>query len=183
MKKLIFAAIALSSLVYAQSATSWTSDVKVVTLEANKTVSVTGKFEDGKPMEDLRWASTSSMACFPATQNANFRGNHVFFATRIPTRGELRIKLIPKDTNQKTSIYAYTIGTTNFRQPPAIQSATTCEAEHTWDRPKKDKTQDHTRPLPAPLVSMGNPYNVFVGVSGTADVKAGEFTLEFEWKQ
>jgi hypothetical protein len=64
-----------------------------------------------------------------------------------------------------------------------ISSAVSCEAEHTWDRPKAGKTQDHTRPLPAPLVSLGNPYNVFVGVSGMTDVKAGEFTLEFEFKQ
>ena len=181
MKKMMIAGVALCGVAFAQS--SWTTEVKIVTLEANKVVSVGGKFEDGKPMEDLRWAANSSMACFPATQNVHFRGNHVFFATRIPGRGVLNIKLIPKDTNQKTSIYAYSIGTTNFRQPPTVQSAVTCEAEYTWDRPKKDKTQDHTRPIPAPLVSMGNPYNVFVGVSGMADVKAGEFTVEFDWKQ
>jgi hypothetical protein len=169
----------LLGLVSAQSA--WPANVTVFEVKKGTTVTVTGDLAKGTVMADLAWASTSSMACFPATQNAKFRGNHVFFATQLPPRSEMTIKIIPKDPTLDLSGYAYTVGTTNFRTPPQIQQAVSCEAEHKWDRPKSGKTQDHTRDVPK-LTAIQNPYNVFIGVSGPKESMAGEFSIEVTLK-
>jgi hypothetical protein len=179
MKIGIALAVATSFLA-SQALAEWPANVKVVTAEKGKTVTASGKLEDGAPIEDLSWAANSAMACFPATQNSKFRGNHVFFATQLPPKSFLTVKVIPKDVNADLSIWGYQVGPSNFRMPPKIESAVACEAEHKWDRPKKGKTQDHTRTIE--FNSIKNPYQVLIGVSGPEAAKAGEFTLEITLK-
>ena len=183
MKKhfaLLVVAVAATSLLAAQARAEFPANVKVVKAEKGKTVSVGGKLEEGAPIEDLSWAATSSMACWPATQNTKFRGNHVLFATQLPPNSVLSIKVVPKDPAADLSLWGYQVGPDNFRLPPKIESAVACEAEHKWDRPKKGRTQDHTRTIE--FNSIKNPYQVVIGVAGPKDVKAGEFTLEITLK-
>ena len=71
--------------------------VQTVKVQANGTVSYEGNLSEGQSLSDLRWAANSSVACFPATQNQKFTGNHVFYSTTIPKRSEMFIKVIPKD--------------------------------------------------------------------------------------
>jgi hypothetical protein len=56
-----------------------------------------------------------------------------------------------------------------------------CEAEQKWDRPKRGKTQDHTRVLPR-VTAIGNPYTVIIGVTSPKEVTAGDFELKVEIK-
>ena len=152
------------------------SSVTPIKSEKGKTTSATGKLESGAPMTDLSWAAKSSMACFPATQNERFRGNHVLFSTEIPPRSKMDIRVTPKDPKQDVSIWAYMVGKTNFSLPPAVASCVSCEAEYKWDRPKKGKTQDHTRSVH--LEATTNGYNVVIGVSGPKEATAGDFTVD-----
>jgi hypothetical protein len=161
-------------------ATGWPANVTPVSAAKGQTVAVTGRLESGAPMADLSWASNSSMACFPATQNDKFRGNHVFFSASLPPRSEMYITVTPKDPTKDVSIYAYMVGTNNYSLAPNIASAVTCEAEYKWDRPKRGRTQDSTRTVR--LNATTNPYNVLIGVSGPAGSTAGEFTLSIETK-
>ncbi len=156
----------------------WPEGVAAVQVEKGKTVEVKGNLETGKLIEDLTFASKSSVACFPATQNEKFRGNHVFFSTQIPPQSIMKITVIPDDTSADMSLYAYEIGTNNFTLPPDLAQCVTCEAEHKWDRPKKGKTQDHTRTVS--VNAIRNPYNVVIGVAGPTGVTAGAFTLKIE---
>jgi hypothetical protein len=159
----------------------WSDSVTWIEAEANKTVAITDSFDKGLDMPDLSWASTSTMACFPATQNAKFRGKHVFFAATLPPRSIMNIRVKPADDNADLSLYAYQIGTTRYDLPPKISSAVSCEADHKWDYPKKDKPpQGSSREVM--LNATTNPYNVLIGVSGPAGV-SGDFTLEVELKQ
>lgn len=152
----------------------WPKNVTAVKLEKGKTVTVQGKLESGAPV-DLGFAAKSSVACFPATQNEKFRGPHVFFGTQLPPRSIVELTVTPADPSQDLSIYAYEIGTNAHTLPPDLSSCVSCEAEHKWDRPKRGKTQDHTRTVK--LNAIGNPYNVVIGVSGTAAATKGAFTL------
>lgn len=68
----------------------WPKGVSVVKIEKGKTVSVEGELEAGSAIADLGFASKSSVACFPATQNEKFRGHRVFFATELPPHLELQ---------------------------------------------------------------------------------------------
>jgi hypothetical protein len=158
------------------TAQGFPSNVTAIKSEKGKTVSASGKLESGAPMADLSWAAKSSVACFPATQNERFRGNHVLFSTEIPPRSKMDIKVTPKDPTKDVSIWAYQIGKTNYSLPPALASAVSCEAEYKWDRPKKGKTQDHTRAVH--LEATTNGYNVVIGVSGPKEATAGDFTVD-----
>jgi hypothetical protein len=153
--------------------------VKVIQLSPNGTVSANGNISEGEIISDLSWASRSSVACFPATQNSKFRGKHQLFAFELPSYSEVTIKLIPENSNENMSLYAYQIGKTNYPLPPNLSSCVSCEASHKWDRPKRGKTQDHTRSVK--LNAIRNSYNVVVGVTGSVNVK-GKFRLEIYLK-
>lgn len=155
------------------------ASVTAVAVQKGQSVTVKGRLESGAVMQDLSWASNSSVACFPATQNERFRGNHVLYSAQLPPQSVMTITVIPKDPKADMSIYAYQVGTTNFTLPPQLASCVACEAEHKWDRPKKGRTQDHTRSVT--LNSLRNPYNIVIGVSGPAGAK-GEFDLKVDIK-
>lgn len=144
----------------------------------NATVTVNGDLSKGEVISDLSWASKSSTACWPATQNNNFTGNHVLFHTTLPPKAKMWIKVIPDNPASNMSIYAYTSGTNSFIIPPALATCVSCEAEHKWDRPKAGKTQDHTREVY--LNAINTPYNVVIGVAGAEGLNAGTFKLEIK---
>jgi hypothetical protein len=63
--------------------------------------------------------------------------------------------------------------------PPDDRERVSCEAEQKWDRPKRGKTQDHTRVLPR-VTAIGNPYTVIIGVTSPKEVTAGDFELKVD---
>lgn len=164
----------------AQTQKAFPEYVMLVKSESNKTVTVEGKLEDGRLIEDLSWAWNSSNACFVGTQAAKFGGNHVFFATTIPTRSIMTVRVIPEDKNANFSLYAYSIGTSYFYVVPDLPRCVTCEADYKWDRPWKGKTQDHTRWVE--LNAIGDPFNVVIGVTASTGVTSGKFKLEISVK-
>lgn len=146
--------------------------------EKGKTVAYAGDLADGTPIRDLSWASNSSVACFPATQNSKFNGNHIFFVTEIPPYSKMSITVIPDDKNANMSIYAYQDGTTSKAFPPELPRCVTCEAEHKWDYPKSGKTQDHTRTVH--LNAIRNPYRVVIGIAGAEGLAKGKFKVQIK---
>ena len=151
------------------------SNIEVI---PNSTVSYQGDLANGEKITDLTWAANSSVACFPATKNQKFSGNHVFYTTTIPKRSEMFIKVIPKNKKQNFSVYAYLVGETNEQLPPNLNSCVTCEADYTWDYKRRGKTQDHTRQVR--LNAINNPYKVVIGVVGGDGATSGEYTLEIK---
>ncbi len=178
MKKAIYllAIMLVSSFSYAQ----FPSSVKRINAQPNKTTTVIGNLAFGKVISNLRWASYSSNACFPATQNKKFNGNHVLYSVDLPPYSEMFITLIPTDRNANMSIYAYSIGKTNYSIPPALASCISCEAEHKWDYKKRGKTQDHTRTVRLNATKYG--YNVVIGAVGANGLKKGAFKIKIELK-
>ncbi len=142
----------------------------------NKVSTVKGNLKDGVIIHDLSWASTSSNACFPGTQNQKFRGNHVFYSATLPDNSEMEVTLIPDDKNADFSLYAYQVGTNNNNLPPNLPNCISCEADFKWDRPKAGKKQDHTR-IVSNLTSIGNSYKIIIGVVGANGLTTGSYTL------
>lgn len=157
------------------------AQVKSVTLEANKTFEVKGNLADGDIITDLSWASLSSTACFPATQNSKFKAKHVLYHTALPRRSILNVKLIPDNPEGPAmSLYAYQIGTDDYDVVPALSTAVTCEADYINDRPVRGKVEDGTRSVRVNATT--NPYTVVYGVSGVEGATGG-YTLRFELEQ
>ncbi len=140
-----------------------------------------GDLSEGDLMDDLSWAWNSSVACFPATQKHKFTGNHLFYTLDLPKYSEMEITVIPKDPNADFSLYAYEIGLNSNRMVPKLSGCIRCEAAYKWDRPHRNKTQDHTRVV-SNLVAINRPYQVIIGVAGADGLTNGEFTLQVDIK-
>lgn len=149
--------------------------------EKGKVMTYIGDLKEGVPIIDLSWASKSSMACFPGTQNSKFRGNHIIFVTEQPTYTEMEITVIPDDPSQNLSLWAYQVAPNNNSYPPDISSCVECEADFKWDYAKVGKTQDHTRKVV--LTSLYNPYKVVIGVAGADDSNNGKFKIKISLKE
>jgi len=154
--------------------------VHSIDVTPNEITSVSGNLIDGVFLPDLSWASRSSTACFPATQNSKFTGKHILYGFKIPEYSEVFITVIPKDKNANFSIYGYQVGVNRYPVVPNLNRCVSCEAEHKWDYKKRGKTQDHTRTIR--FNSTTNPYNIFIGVTGADRLAEGEFTLEIKLK-
>jgi hypothetical protein len=153
--------------------------VKLFTVQTakNKLTTVKGDIKDGVIINDLSWAWKSSVACFPETQASKFRGKHVLYVTELPSQSIMDITVIPDDTKADFSLYAYQIGVNNNSIVPNLSSCVSCEADHKWDRPKVNKTQDHTRSV-GDLTSIGNSYKIVIGVVGPKGLNTGGYTLK-----
>ena len=149
--------------------------------EPNMTSTVNGSLKDGKKLASLAWASSSSNACFPATQNAKFTGNHVLFSTDQPPHSIMTVTVTPKTAGVNLSIYGYQIGAGQTILPEALQRCVTCEAEHKWDYPKRGKVQTDARSIS--FSAIGNGYSVIIGVAGADGLTEADFTVAVTLKQ
>lgn len=173
---LIAAILAFNVPANAQKTTSWSNNVTVITSAPNQTVSVDGDLAGGKIMEDLSWASSSSNACFPATQNLKYRGNHVLYATTMPPRSIMKIVVTPEDESANMSLYGYRIGNSDFSLVPDLPRSITCESNEKWDRPWKNKVQTHERKIEFQNPGQ-NTYNIVIGVSAPKGVTTGKYKV------
>ena len=146
----------------------------------NESKTYSGKLEDGVMIQDLNWASFSSMACFPATQNSKFNGNHLLYITEMKAKSEIEILIEPKDPSKNLSLYAMQVGLNETAMVPDIKSCVSCEVAHKWDYPKRGQSQDHTRSVK--LVATNNPYKVIIGVAGADGLKDGDFLIQISTK-
>ena len=151
-----------------------------VEMESHTEVTVKGNLSEGAPMEDLSWAWNSSNACFPATQSQKFTGNHVLYATDLPSYSNMEVTVIPDDKRANFSVYAYEVGQiSEGNTVPNLPSCVRCEVDHKWDRRYAGKTQDHTRTAKN-LVAIRNPYQVLIGVVGANGLAEGGYTLKIK---
>jgi hypothetical protein len=157
-----------------QALAGWSTSVTTITPQAGATTSVEGNLSSGKTMA-LDWAAKSSVACFPATENANFSGNHVLYGTQIPKDSTLKITAVPKSPSVDVSLYAYEVGSTKYSIPPNLGSVTSCEASYDA---KNDSNPGATETVT--LTATTNPYNVVIGVAGPQGVTSGAYTLKVE---
>ena len=178
MKKSIYLLI-LTSLFPLLSFAQWPFNVTVVASKPTDSVIISGDLASGALIEDLSWAANSSNACFPATQNLKFRGNHVLFATSIPPRSILTISVTPVDTNGDLSIYGYMMGNKEYRVVPDLPGCITCEADHKWDRPWRGKVQTSERKIEFQNPTQ-NTYNIVIWIAAPKDVTTGQFNMKIK---
>jgi hypothetical protein len=147
---------------------SWPSSVQVI----NQTQgTITGDLSEGSCV-NLAWASDSATACFPATMDEYYQGNHVFYALERPLQpGTIATVTVTPSEAEDISVYGYLIGSTSFYVPPYVPGTVSCEYAN----------GDGT----ARVITFNNPqtnsgdYNLFFGVAGTAtDGTTGGYTVD-----
>jgi hypothetical protein len=140
---------------------------------------IKGDLNQGIKLEDLSWAWSSSIACFPGTQSSKFTGNHVLYSFDIPSHTEVEIQVIPENPKDNFSLYAYMIGAGNKSLVPQLRSCIRCESDYKWDRPVRGKVQDHRRVV-RNILALKNPYTVIIGVVGAEGLQEGAYTLQIK---
>lgn len=154
--------------------------VSFIKSEKRKSVIVSGNLKSGNILDDLEWAETSSMACWPGIRNIEFEGNQVYYWTDLPKKSTLVITVKPKDPKKRINLFAFS-GFDPKYIPPNVHGAVSCEASHPSWIGQPDFTKP-SEPQSVELRAVGNPYRVFIGVSGAKDVLDGEFELTVEVK-
>jgi hypothetical protein len=163
------------------SLAQWPAEVTVVPSKGNDSVTVTGDLSSGKIIPDLTWASNSANACFVATQNTKYRGNHVFYATTIPPHSIMNISVKPTDESGDLSIYAYMTGMDSHYLVPDLPQCITCEADYKWDGKWKNRVQTSERNMEFNNPT-GNTYNILIGVSAPKGITSGAFQVKIRVK-
>ena len=155
-----------------QTHSSWPSNVEQLSVGAAGlgSLDVAGDLAAGACM-NLAFASNSSVACFPATQDASFQGNQVFYAFVMPPASEATISLT--SANATANLYGYMNGDDTYMVPPHVPSTITCEASIP---PVTDVASD--------TIYFQNtadvPRNILLAVSGENGAVTGEFDLNVD---
>ena len=155
--------------------------VNAVVIKPGLTSNVAGNLSEGSKLGDLSFAWNSSIACFPATQAAKFTGNHVFYTVDMPPRSIVTVTVEPVRSGTNLSIYGYQIASGKHTLPDSLSSAVTCEAEHKWDYPKKDRVQTDARSIT--FNSTTNAYTLMLAVAGPNGATSGDYRLKISLKQ
>ncbi|MEQ1605074.1 MAG: hypothetical protein ABL999_09410 [Pyrinomonadaceae bacterium] len=155
--------------------------VNSVVIKPGLTSNVAGNLNEGSKLPDLSFAWNSSIACFPATQQAKFTGNHVFYTVDMPSRSIITVSVEPTKKGTDLSIYGYQIGSGKHTLPDSLGSVVTCEAEHKWDYPKKGRIQTDARSIT--FNSTTNAYSLMLAVAGPNGATSGDYRLKISLKQ
>ncbi len=159
----------------------WADDVATLSIDGETGEgSVTGNLGEGR-CTNLDFAADSAVACFPATRNDLFEGNHVWFALDepMPANSVLTVTLQP-DADVDLNLYGLQLGATTYVLPPAVPGAVACEASY-GPLYVPGVVGDAANPGEPESVRFynptSNPYNVLLGVAGPAGVTSGGFEL------
>jgi len=142
----------------------------------NAKATLAGSLNKGVKIQDLSWAWNSSNACFPATQQKSFNGNHVLYETQIPPHAIMEITLTPKNRNAKMSLYGYQIGTNSNYIVPNLPSCVSCEA----DNNQMGRATNNSRTIT--FNAIKNPYKIIFAVVGEDGLTTGDYTIEVNLK-
>ena len=148
---------------------------RAVSLTNGKTVTVSGNLFQGSTV-DLKWATSSQVACFPANLNDHYDGRHMLFTTDLPPESVLEIEAIPTKSDVDISLYAYTMGTTNSYLPPNVPTTVSCESSQGTN--KRSERYNPGGSEKVTLNAIRNPYKVVIGVAGAQKLDKGAFQLK-----
>ncbi|MES0490420.1 MAG: hypothetical protein ABUK01_10535 [Leptospirales bacterium] len=152
--------------------TSLSRNIPVVdiSLDSKGRAIIKGDLSDGGQIP-LEWAESSQVACFPATQFENFRGNHLFYRVQLPKYSNLKVSLKSPDN---VNLYALRLGTSDITTiPPNVPSAS-CDASYLYG----NKAPDFTRSIE--MIALRNPYSILIGVAGASDITKTKFELSVD---
>lgn len=133
---------------------------------------LTGDLSTGVDM-DLSFADDVEYTCFPATENPNFNGKHVFFTVE---GAEMLTIAVDPDAGVDTSVYAMGYNGDVPATPDERQPATNCEAGY-------DEGDDsNPGQVDATVLFLSDPaWGVLIGVAGANGASSGAFELKI-WR-
>jgi len=143
-----------------------------IVLQSESSQIVSGDLSDGMILNTLDWAWSSNIACFVTPAQDWYKGNHVFYQIDLPTQSIITINLIPDDSSQSMSLYAFTKAAGSTLLPTEISSCVSCEADPNANFGSVIESRS------IELNATTNPYSVMIGVAGAENGISGSFKLE-----
>jgi len=152
-------------------------NVTVHELTVNQVLSLEADLSEGQTIP-LAWASSSQVACFPATRFNEYKGNHVFYRVDLPAQSQITITVDPKN-NKRINLYALRMGVDDRMTPPEIQVVGSCEASYPIYAGTPNY-QERAKAQSVEFMSIRNPYSILIGVAGAENVLSGAYDLNIE---
>lgn len=156
------------------------SFVPYITTEKGRKTIVEGNLQTGKIIEDLSWATSSQIACWPSIRDVEFQGNHVGYWFDLPANSIVTITVTPKHSTSRINIYGYTSFDLQ-RVPPNITYVQSCEASHpTWIG--EPNLQEPAKPQSIQLNTVTRHTTVYFAVAGAKNILSGDYTITIDIK-
>ncbi len=152
-------------------------DLKVHDLVVDQVLNLDADLSEGQTIP-LTWASSSQVACFPATRFNEFKGNHVFYRVDLPAQSQMTITVKPNN-NKRINLYAMRMGVEDRMTPPDIQVVGACEASYPIYAGTPNY-QTRAKAQSVEFMSIRNPYSILIGVAGAENVLSGSYDLNIE---
>lgn len=145
-----------------------------------QTTKVSGNLNKGAIVDDLEWATTSQMACWPSIRDVEFEGNHVAYWMDMPKKSIVKITVTPRSNKTRINIFGYSsIDPTHLI--PNIISCTSCEASHpTWIG--EPNLNEPSVPQTIEFNATTRHNTIYFAVAGARGVTAGDYDITIEVK-
>lgn len=157
------------------TSTTAPANVHYIKLKKFGKTTVNGNLSSGSVLQDLSWATTSQMACWPSIRDIEFEGKHVGYWFDLPERSVVKITVTPRHSNRRINIYGYA-GFDLKTIPPAHVYTNICEAAHpTWVG--QPNLNEASKPQTIEFNTTTRRTSIYFAVAGARNVLEGDYTV------
>jgi len=154
------------------------ANVPYIKLKKIGKTTVDGNLSSGNTMQDLSWATTSQMACWPSIRDIEFEGRHVAYWFDLPEKSVVKITVTPRHSNRRINIYGYA-GFDLKTTPPALVYTNICEASHPiWVG--QPNLNEPSKPQTIAFNTTTRRTSIFFAVAGARNVLDGDYTISID---
>lgn len=154
------------------------ANVPYIKLKKSGKTTVEGNLSSGNIMQDLSWATSSQMACWPSIRDVEFEGRHVAYWFDLPEKSVVKITVTPRHSNRRINIYGYA-GFDLKATPPALVYTNICEASHpTWVG--QPNLNEPSKPQTIEFNTTTRRTSIYFAVAGARNVLEGDYTISID---
>ncbi len=162
----------------AMTYTTAPSNVPYIQLKKFGKTNIEGNLSTGYTMQDLSWATTSQLACWPSIRDVEFQGKHVGYWFDLPEKSTVKITVTPKRKDRRINIYGYA-GFDLKTIPPQLPYTNICEASHPeWVG--QPNLNEPSKPQTIQFNTTTRRTSIYFAVAGAQNVYEGDYTISID---
>lgn len=154
------------------------ANIPYIVLKRFGKTNIDGNLSSGYIMEDLSWATTSQLACWPSIRDVEFQGKHVGYWFDLPEKSIVKITVTPKRKDRRINIYGYA-GFDLKTIPPQIPYTNICEASHSEWIGQPDFNVP-SKPQTIQFNTTTRRTTIYFAVAGARNMFDGDYTISID---